>query len=617
MIFDDLVIDSSYVESIKYLKKMNPDELNLYFDGVRRIGETLRLSDGAITTTEVLARELRKFTPEVFVNRNVASEQMVALSLKALEQKNSEPDREKREQVVLGYFSGSITHSPDFELISPVLAQIFEERADVKVLVVGYLEIPPMLSRFKDRVEQLPFGNWQDLPAIIGRCDINLVPIEKTVFNEAKSENKWVEAALVKVPTVASRVGPFADIIADGITGVLCESESDWYERLLKLISHPSLRQRIGEAAHASVLKGHVTAYSGTKVKRFIETNRARHIGFVLPSTNISGGVNVVLKHASILRAQGVDVTIISLGQEQPRDVVFEGQILPIVSPFSTHIERNFDVLVATLWTTTGWVVSYPKVSRRLYLVQNFETDFYEFGEGFRKLANSTYAAFRDLEYVTISEWCKRWLEEDFDRRVSFLPNGINRERFYPAERRFDGKIRILIEGDSLSLYKNVDEAFRITNELGSDLFEVCYLSYNGSPKDWYRVDEFLHKVPYDQVADVYRSCHILLKTSVLESFSYPPLEMMATGGLVVALLNDGNREYLISGENCLTYSRGDEDGARRAIELLRHDETLRSRLIARGFETADSRNWSMIEDSIASLYLGEACQQSRRLLIE
>ena len=38
-------------------------------------------------------------------------------------------------------------------------------------------------------------------------------------------------------------------------------------------------------------------------------------------------------------------------------------------------------------------------------------------------------------------------------------------------------------------------------------------------------------------------------KTSFLESFSYPPIEMMATGGYSVVVPNDGNREYLVNGE--------------------------------------------------------------------
>ncbi|MFR3431543.1 MAG: hypothetical protein ACLTTH_16335 [Holdemanella porci] len=37
------------------------------------------------------------------------------------------------------------------------------------------------------------------------------------------------------------------------------------------------------------------------------------------------------------------------------------------------------------------------------------------------------------------------------------------------------------------------------------------------------------------EVQKVYADCDILLKTSLLESFSYPPIEMMATGGYVVS----------------------------------------------------------------------------------
>ena len=74
-----------------------------------------------------------------------------------------------------------------------------------------------------------------------------------------------------------------------------------------------------------------------------------------------------------------------------------------------------------------------------------------------------------------------------------------------------NGKIRILIEGDCGVEYKNVDESFKITNELDKEKYEIWYMSYNAEPKDWYRVDKFLHKVHFDQVADVYNQCDILL----------------------------------------------------------------------------------------------------------
>jgi len=41
------------------------------------------------------------------------------------------------------------------------------------------------------------------LPELKVSIDINIALIEDTIFNEAKRENKWVEAALVKVPIIA------------------------------------------------------------------------------------------------------------------------------------------------------------------------------------------------------------------------------------------------------------------------------------------------------------------------------------------------------------------------------------------------------------------------------
>ena len=153
------------------------------------------------------------------------------------------------------------------------------------------------------------------------------------------------------------------------------------------------------------------------------------------------------------------------------------------------------------------------------------------------------------MEYVTISKWCQNWLREEYHTEAVYLPNGID-PSFYPKRGRdLQGKIRILIEGDCSAEHKNVDESFRIVEQLDLEKFEIWYMSYNGNLKSWYRVDRFLHRVPYEKTPEVYAACDILLKTSLLESFSYPPLEMMASGGYVVAVPNGGNLEYLKDGE--------------------------------------------------------------------
>ena len=45
-------------------------------DGVKRIGKTLLMFDGAITITKALVKELRNYFSNVFINHNVSSEEM-------------------------------------------------------------------------------------------------------------------------------------------------------------------------------------------------------------------------------------------------------------------------------------------------------------------------------------------------------------------------------------------------------------------------------------------------------------------------------------------------------------------------------------------------------------
>ena len=191
---DDLVIDKQYTDLIPYLKTMSKEEKRVYDDGVERTKQTLLKCDYAITTTSALAKELKKYVGDVYINRNVASEKMLKYSERA--RKTIKKDSEK---ILLGYFSGSITHNSDFEMILPVIKKIMLENEKVYLKIVGELNVPDELQAFKDRILAEPFVEWKKLPELVATVDINLAPLEDTLFNAAKSENKWLEAAMVCV----------------------------------------------------------------------------------------------------------------------------------------------------------------------------------------------------------------------------------------------------------------------------------------------------------------------------------------------------------------------------------------------------------------------------------
>ena len=593
---DDLVIDQKYTESIAYLKTMSKEEKDLYDDGVKRMQETLKMCDYAITTTERLQKELKNYVKEVYINRNVASEKMVEISQKAIKGK------EIHEDIVMGYLSGSITHNPDVELIKPVLIKLMKKYNNLKLKLIGEIEIPEELKEYKERIIFEPFMSWEELPKTIASLDINLAPLEQSIFNEAKSENKWVEAALCKVITVASDVGAFHQVIHNKEDGFLCKTTEDWEKVLSELIEDKKLRERVAKKAYDRIIKEYITTYSGHGLAKFIKRKLARNIAFVLPTTNISGGVNVIIRHIEMLRRKGYDVFVINMDNNND-DIDSKWGKVYVLKKHKMKVSGHVDTMVASLWATLDYVKKSPNVSHKMYLVQNFETDFAPYGKYMRIEANATYEDETGVKYLTISKWCQNWLKEKYEKEALYAPNGIDLKQFEFKKREFKGKIKVLIEGNSEDYYKNVDESFKIVEKLDKEKYEIHFLSYQGEPKKWYYVDQFMHKIPYAEVGKVYQEADILLKSSILESFSYPPLEMMATGGLVVVAPNGGNIEYIKDSENCLFYEPGNIEDAVEKIEMLTKDKKLREKLIKGGIETAKSREWSAIEKNIVDLY--------------
>ena len=145
----------------------------------------------------------------------------------------------------------------------------------------------------------------------------------------------------------------------------------------------------------------------------------------------------VILKYTYILTDKGWDVDL----------------ILP-----------NSNINLATLYTTIYITLSYYKAKKHLYLylVQNYETDFNSYGNYFRTIAEKTYSIPFNVEYITISKWCKNWLFKTYKKKSKYVPNGIDASEFKPHKRDLKNKkIRILIEGNSNSITKMLMKALK------------------------------------------------------------------------------------------------------------------------------------------------------------
>lgn len=246
---DDLVFDTVYTDQLSYTQGLSEKEKGNYDAGVRNYGKMLAACDGAITSTNQLKEELLKYQDTVLLNRNLASSELMEVSSCFIKDYN-----QQSQQVKIGYFSGSISHNENFELIKPALKKLLEAYPFIELHIVGHLDIPTDMKVYEQQIIVHDYVDWKTLPQLISQVDINLAPLVDSIFNRAKSEIKWLEAAMVKVPTIASDIGAFADMVIDGQTGLLAK-EDEWNEKLDSLIFSAELRQKLAENAYHFVLE--------------------------------------------------------------------------------------------------------------------------------------------------------------------------------------------------------------------------------------------------------------------------------------------------------------------------------------------------------------------------
>ncbi|MFJ4289062.1 glycosyltransferase [Cupriavidus sp. NPDC089707] len=333
-----------------------------------------------------------------------------------------------------------------------------------------------------------------------------------------------------------------------------------------------------------------------------------KKIMFILPGVGISGGVAVVLKHASMLMKAGHDVTIINVGLAGDA-TWYPGNIAPIVNVNDPrdYIFRSIDILIATGWQTVEWLDHFEAI-RKLYFVQSDERRFHDDPSLKMKIGN-TYGL--KCEYFTEARWIQRMLRDEFGNESAYVPNGLDSLSFYPdapLEPKSSRRPRVLIEGPIAIPFKGMADAYAAVAPLDCELWIV---SSAGKPEPHWRYDRFFEAVQMSDMRKIYSSCDIFLKMSRVEGFFGPPMEAMACGCAVVVGEVTGWDEYIVSEENALVVPQGDVAGARAAIQRLIEDPALRGRLISAGTATAKEWTWERSGHAMLSVVNETAISES------
>jgi glycosyltransferase involved in cell wall biosynthesis len=269
---DDLVWDTMERQYSYLDEHYTPKEIARMLRATRRTRAMMAQADALILSTPYLARQAsQSFRSPLYVNPNTLSRAMVACATEAYARRQL--DR-SREHPIIGYFSGTPrVHEEDLESIASALAFILDRHSGIVLRIYGGVQLRGALAqqRYQARIEQRPLVSWSELPEHIASVDINIAPLVDNPQRRAKSAVKYMEAALVAVPTLAVRLDPYEAEIEHGVNGMLASTHEQWIDCLTQLLGSAEARQRMGEAARRDVLARHTTAARAPNFARIVK----------------------------------------------------------------------------------------------------------------------------------------------------------------------------------------------------------------------------------------------------------------------------------------------------------------------------------------------------------
>jgi glycosyltransferase involved in cell wall biosynthesis len=303
---DDLIFDSNYYpEPIEnYGPQVTFDEYIGLLCGVVSYRFAMSLCDEGITTTKQLASHIQSV-----VTQGVCHVIPNGMDARNEPFVNAPATFPINKDLFIFYGAGTKTHNRNFnECVAPALSELMSARHFVKLIVVGYLDLDPVLNKHLDRIIRLEF--CQDIStywSLLSNVHINLGALTIGEMNDCKSEIKWLEAAVVGVPSIVSDSATYRTMLEDGVDALLVHSIDDWRDALFRLVDDPSLRAKVGMAARRRAKNDYSLAANASKLRhifepilrgqiitRRVETIRVLLVHVFFPPQTLGGATRVV-----------------------------------------------------------------------------------------------------------------------------------------------------------------------------------------------------------------------------------------------------------------------------------------------------------------------------------
>lgn len=220
---------------------------------------TLKIADGATASTEFLAKEFRKINPNVVVTKN------------CIDPLDEYPVVKNTTGKFRILFAGSVVSNDDYTHIKDDIRKL-DERGDVTIIVFGIKQPDGSIQgaykedfEFWSSLKNIEWHNYvpvNEYMYTISKMapDVAVIPRKDSYFNRCKSNVKFLEMSLLRIPVVAQGFkdgqSPYQQNGEDELMTVVVDNKA-WYKTIIKVKSNYEQYKKLADKAHDYTVKNY------------------------------------------------------------------------------------------------------------------------------------------------------------------------------------------------------------------------------------------------------------------------------------------------------------------------------------------------------------------------
>ena len=220
------------------------------------------MADGLICSTDSLAGLYSKYLKVVtHTHHNLISRAIFnGISEQIKQYKDSQNQILEKDDAFRLHFlvaDGACTHLYDLSTVLMELIVFLKRNPDIQLTLLGMnLTNSGFLKKnLGKQLRVIPRVSYSEMLYIYSINDLLIVPLDLNVFNECKSNIKFIEAAIVGKPCLVRDIYEFSKDITDGESGLLYKDPADFTKKLEWISENSDKLKVLGNAAHEYVSK--------------------------------------------------------------------------------------------------------------------------------------------------------------------------------------------------------------------------------------------------------------------------------------------------------------------------------------------------------------------------